>query len=138
MLNWVKGDKLLAVVHFIYFWRILQKLSKILHPSRQNWTTEVCFFCKRKLIHENIRATYFSPLTLSWSVSMKIIGDSLYYSSIGSPEKIRNYSCLWPLLYAILSVGLLVLLIFPERMKKWLKTSYPLFESLLNPKISSV
>ena len=40
------------------------------------------FFCKRKLIHENIRANYFSPLTLSWSVLMKITGDSLYNSSM--------------------------------------------------------
>ena len=48
----------------------------------QNWATEVCFFCKRKIIHENIWANNFSPLTLSWSVSMKITGDSLYYSSM--------------------------------------------------------
>ena len=40
MLYWLRGEKLLAVVHF--FLRILQKLSNILHPSRQNWTTEVC------------------------------------------------------------------------------------------------
>ena len=27
---------------------ILQKLSNILHPSRQNWTTEVCFFLQNE------------------------------------------------------------------------------------------
>ena len=82
MLYWVRGEKLLAVVHPIYFLRILQKLSNIWHPSRQNSTTEVCFFCKKKIIHENIWANYFSPLTFSWSVSMKITGESLYYSSM--------------------------------------------------------
>ena len=35
MLKLVRGEKLLAVVHFIFFLRILQKLYKILHPSRQ-------------------------------------------------------------------------------------------------------
>ena len=44
MLYWVRCEKLLAVQHFIFFLRILQKLSNILHPSRQNWTTEICFF----------------------------------------------------------------------------------------------
>ena len=69
--------------HILFFFlRILQKLSNILHPSRQNWTTEVCFFCKRKIIHENIWAKYFSPIIFSWSVSMKITGDSLNYSSM--------------------------------------------------------
>ena len=58
---------MLAGPHIIDFLRILQKLSNILHPSRQNWKTEVCFFCKRKIIHENIWANYFSFLTLSWS-----------------------------------------------------------------------
>ena len=47
MFYWVRGEKLLAVPHFIFFLRILQKLSNILHPSRQNWTTEVCFFLQK-------------------------------------------------------------------------------------------
>ena len=57
------------------FWSLrqtFQKLSNILHPSRQNWTTKVWFFfCKWKIIDENIWANYFSPLTFSWSVSME-------------------------------------------------------------------
>ena len=61
MLYWVRGDKLLAVVHFIYFLRILQKLSNILHPSRQNWTTEVCFLLQK----EDNSWKYMSQLLLS-------------------------------------------------------------------------
>ena len=52
---------MLAVVLFIYFLRILQKLSNTLHPSRQNWTTEVCFFCKMKINSWN----YLSQLLLT-------------------------------------------------------------------------
>ena len=80
LLLWIISDYPLDNRFFMISFRILQKLSNILHPSRQNWTTEVCFFCKRKLIHDNIWANDFSPLTLSWSVSMKITFDSLYYS----------------------------------------------------------
>ena len=61
MLYLVRGEKLLAVVHFIYFLRILQKLSNILHPSRQNWTTEVCFFLQK----EDNSWTYLSQLLLT-------------------------------------------------------------------------
>ena len=61
MLYWVRGEKLLAVVHFICFLRILQKLSNILHPSRQNWTTEVCFFLQK----EDNSWKYLSQLLLT-------------------------------------------------------------------------
>ena len=39
---------MLAVIYFIFFLRIMQKLSNILHPSRQNWTTEVCIFLQKE------------------------------------------------------------------------------------------
>ena len=48
MLYLLRGEKLLAVVYFIFFLRIMQKLSNILHPSRQNWTTEVCIFLQKE------------------------------------------------------------------------------------------
>ena len=64
MLNWVRGKKLLAVLHFIYFLRILQKLSKILLPSRQNWTTKVWFFLQKK---DNWRK-YLSQQVLSYFI----------------------------------------------------------------------
>ena len=40
---------------------ILQKLSNILHPSRQNWTTEVCFFLQK----ENNSWKYLSQFLLT-------------------------------------------------------------------------
>ena len=49
-------------VQFIHFLWILHKLSNTLHPNRQNWTKKSYFLCKRKIIHENIWAKYFSPL----------------------------------------------------------------------------
>ena len=58
---WVRCEKLLAVQHFIFFLQILQKLSNILHPSRQNWTTEVCFFLQK----ENNSWKYLSQLLLT-------------------------------------------------------------------------
>ena len=39
---------MLAAVYFIFFLRIMQKLSNILHPSRQNRTTEVCIFLQKE------------------------------------------------------------------------------------------
>ena len=70
MLYWVRGEKLLAVVHFIYFLRILQKLSNILHPSRQNWTTEVCFFLQKednswKYLSQLLLTSYFILVCLN-------------------------------------------------------------------------
>ena len=49
MLYLLRVEKFLAVVHFIYFLRIMQKLSNILHPSRQNWTTEDWFFLQKEV-----------------------------------------------------------------------------------------
>ena len=49
LLYLLRGEKFLAVVHFIYFLRIMQKLSNILHPSRQNWTTEDWFFLQKEV-----------------------------------------------------------------------------------------
>ena len=88
MLYWLRGEKLLVVVH--YFLRILQKLSNILFLADKIEQLKSVFFCKRKIIHENIWANYFSPLTLSWSVSMKITGDSLYYSSMSLSWKFQS------------------------------------------------
>ena len=70
MLYWLRGEKLLAVVHFIYFLRILQKLSNILHPSRQNWTTEVCFFLQKednswKYLSQLLLTSYFILVCLN-------------------------------------------------------------------------
>ena len=61
MLYWVRCEKLLDVQYFIFFLRILQKLSNILHPSRQNWTTEVCFFLQK----EDNSWKYLSQLLLT-------------------------------------------------------------------------
>ena len=72
-----------AVVHFIYFLRIMQKLSTYCIQADKIEQLKSYFFCKRKIIYENIWANYFSPLTLSWSVSMKITVCSWYLSSMG-------------------------------------------------------
>ena len=61
---------MLAVVHFIYFSRILQKLSKILLPSRQNWTKEVWFFLQNednwwKYLSQLVLSSYFAMVCLN-------------------------------------------------------------------------
>ena len=70
MLNWVRGEKLLAVVHFIYFLRILQQISNILLPSRQNWTTEVWLFLQKpdnwwKYLSQLVLTSYFILVCLN-------------------------------------------------------------------------
>ena len=61
---------MLAVPHFICFLRIVQKLSNILHPSRQNWTTKVCFFLQKednswKYLSQLLLISYFLLVCLN-------------------------------------------------------------------------
>ena len=73
MLNWERGEKLLAVIHFIHFLRILQKLSNILQPSRWNWTTKVWFFLQMednwwKFLSQLLLTSYFFLVCLNWKL----------------------------------------------------------------------
>ena len=59
---------MLAGPHIIDFLRILQKLSNILHPSRQNWTTDLCYFLQKednscKYLSQLLLTSYFFFLT---------------------------------------------------------------------------
>ena len=106
MLNLVRIEKLLDVVDFINFLRILQNLSNILHPSRQNWTTKVWFFCKWKIIDENIHlllTSYFflvclngkllsvpyiiPPCLISWILSKDVVLAVQYKVYLGKPSE---------------------------------------------------
>ena len=91
MVNWVRGEKLLAVVHFIYFLRILQKLS-FQHPSRQNWTTKVWFFSAkgRKLMKQSEQTTSH-PLLFPDLSELKItVCSSNYFSMVCSKHSKWN------------------------------------------------
>ena len=87
MLYWLRGEKLLAVVHFIYFLRILQKLSNILLPSRQNWTTEVCFFLQKednswKYLSQLLLTSYFILVCLNenyWWLLILFLHDMIVF-----------------------------------------------------------
>ena len=83
-----KRWELLAVPHYIYFLRILQKLFNLLHPSRQNWISKVCFFCKGKIIkisEPTPSHLFLYPGLSQWKKTVH----SLYYSSMVDCNKDR-------------------------------------------------
>ena len=65
---------------FYFFLRILQKLSNILHPSRQNWTIEVCFFMQK----ENNSWKYLSQLLLTSYFILVFLNEKMVYSFYNS------------------------------------------------------
>ena len=69
MINWVRSEKLLAVLPFIYFFRFCRNFPTYLADNIEQLKSD--FFCKRNIINENIWVNYFSPLAFYWSVSME-------------------------------------------------------------------
>ena len=78
MLYLLRVEKFLAVVHFIYFLRIMQKLSNILHPSRQNWTTEDWFFLQKEVNSIKYLSQLLSHLLLYPGLSQSKLLSSPY------------------------------------------------------------
>ena len=78
MLYKVRDETMLAVVHFIYFLRILQKSSNILLSSRQNWTTKVFYFLQKK----DYSRKFFEPATSHFLLYSGVSQRKLYYSSM--------------------------------------------------------